>query len=221
MQPLTTLANLFRYKLGGESYHHNFFRVGMTLTLDPTSFILAGDATKAKNPSPGGNLVTSVPAVGVVTVGAVTLNRLYLGDDDGAFLQLWVDAEGAIAECRYFSRHDQEVPEDAEDWDVWLNDETGLIGWPQFQTLDRKLYDRRWSPGTARIEPRQLAETITTADGKVERSLRAMLYAGSTGLAAPAPQSEYILVSTVEEGARAWIDIHAGIDLNPAGLSIV
>jgi hypothetical protein len=219
MQSLTALANLVRYKLSGENYQHNLFRVGMTLTLDPTVFILAGDAIKARNPSPDGELVTSVLSVGVLTEGAVTLNRLYLGDGTN-FLQLWVEADGTIAECRYFSRHDQEIPEDSEDWDVWLNDENGLIGWPQFQTLDGKLYDRRWSPGDARIEPRMLSEIVSTAAGKSNRALRSMLYAGPTGLAAPAPQTEYILVSTVEEGPSAWVDIHAGIDLNPAGLSI-
>ncbi|HVJ51005.1 MAG TPA: DUF2491 family protein [Aliidongia sp.] len=219
MQSLTTLVNLVRYKLSGEKYQHNLFRVGMTLTLEPTPFLLAGDAIKTKSPMTGGDLVTSVTAVGLLNEGDVTLNRLYF-NDDSSFLQLWLEADGTIAECRYFSRHDQEIPEDQEDWDVWLNDENGLIGWPQFQSLDGKLYDRRWAPGSARIEPRMLQETITSTAGTGTRDLRAMLYAAPTGLAAPAPQTEYILLSAVEQGERAWVDIHAGIDINPAGLSI-
>jgi hypothetical protein len=47
-----------------------------------------------------------------------------------------------------------------------------------------------------------------------------MLYAAGTGQAAPAPATEYILVSAVEEGGRAWVEIRAGIDINPASLSL-
>jgi hypothetical protein len=219
MQSLSALVNLVRFKLSGDGYHHTLFRVGMTLTLDPTVFILAGDKIKAKNPSQGGELITSVTSIGTLKDGGVTLNRLYLGDGSN-FLQLWVQDGGTIGECRYFSQLDQEVPADEEDWDVWLNDDRGIIGWPQFQTLDGKLYDRRWSPGEARIEPREVEEALASVHGQSTRRLRAMLYAAPTGLAEPAPQDEYILVSTVEDGSSAWVDIHAGIDLNPAGLSL-
>ena len=37
---------------------------------------------------------------------------------------------------------------------------------------------------------------------------------------APAPQREYILVTAVDEGGQAWVDIHAGIDINPAALTL-
>ena len=47
-----------------------------------------------------------------------------------------------------------------------------------------------------------------------------MLYGAPTGAAAPAPQTEYILVSTVEAGGQAWVEIHAGIDINPAALQL-
>src|SRR5690242_16574419 len=101
MQSLAALANLVRYKLSGESYHHQLFRVGMTLTLDPTPFILAGTALKVKGPPPDAPATTSVSAVGTLDGGGVTLIRLYLGDGSG-FLQLWVDQAGNAAECRFF-----------------------------------------------------------------------------------------------------------------------
>ena len=47
-----------------------------------------------------------------------------------------------------------------------------------------------------------------------------MLYGAPTGLDAPAPGTEYILVSAVEEGSRAWVEVRAGIDVNPATLQI-
>jgi hypothetical protein len=219
MQSLAALANLVRYKLSGERYHHELFRVGMTLTLDPTPFILGGDALKTKCPREASERLTSVPAVGALRLGSVELARLYLGD--GAdFLQLSIDPAGSVAECRFFARLDQEVPADAAGWEIWLGDERGIIGWPQFQTLDGTLYDRQWSPGGSRIAPQAIDETVTTAGGTVRRTLRAMLYAAPTGLADPAPASEYVLVAAVEDGGQAWVDIHTGIDVNPAALSL-
>jgi hypothetical protein len=47
-----------------------------------------------------------------------------------------------------------------------------------------------------------------------------MLYAAPTGAAAPAPATEYILVAAVEAEGRAWVEIRAGIDINPATLSL-
>jgi hypothetical protein len=47
-----------------------------------------------------------------------------------------------------------------------------------------------------------------------------MLYAAPTGAAEPAPPTEYILVSAVEAEGQAWVEIAAGIDVNPATLSL-
>jgi hypothetical protein len=54
------------------------------------------------------------------------------------------------------------------------------------------------------------------ADGKLftkEIKLQAMLYGAATGIAPPGPQTEYILVSAYDDGAQAWVEIHAGIDI--------
>ncbi|MGE5268920.1 MAG: DUF2491 family protein [Thiohalocapsa sp.] len=101
-----------------------------------------------------------------------------------------------------------------------LDPAQGMIGWPQFQTKDGTMYDRVWAPGGARIEPHALTETIEDVQGKATRRLEAMLYAAPTGAAPPAPQREYILDSATEQGDRAWVDIDAGIDINPAALSL-
>jgi hypothetical protein len=47
-----------------------------------------------------------------------------------------------------------------------------------------------------------------------------MLYAASTGAASPAPGTEYILVSVVEEAGQAWVEIAAGIDVSPGLLDL-
>ncbi|NUB13213.1 hypothetical protein GAY28_11085 [Azospirillum brasilense] len=40
------------------------------------------------------------------------------------------------------------------------------------------------------------------------------------GAADPAPRTEYVLVAAVEDGGEAWVEVRAGIDVNPASLSL-
>ena len=47
-----------------------------------------------------------------------------------------------------------------------------------------------------------------------------MLYGARTGAAPPAPEVEYVLVCAVEQGDEAWIEVYAGIDINPASLTL-
>jgi hypothetical protein len=192
------------------------FRVGMTMPVDPSPFLLAS-GTKVVGPTSGG--MVSVEAVGLLRDGAIPLHRLYLPGGT-AFFQLHLGPDGSADECRYFSRIDTVTPATPQEWAFWLDPAQGLIGWPQFQTRDGKLYDRVWAPGGSRIAPRELDETVQDVSGTTQRKLMAMLYGAPTGVAAPAPQTEYVLVSTIEAGGQAWVEIHAGIDINPAALQL-
>jgi hypothetical protein len=95
-----------------------------------------------------------------------------------------------------------------------------MIGWPQFQTKDGKTYGRVWAPGDGRIRPYQQTETIQDLQGTSQRKLLSMLYGVRTGAGPPAPDTEYILVVAVDDNGKAWIEVHAGIDINPATLSL-
>lgn len=195
------------------------FRVGMTLTMDPTPFLLAADITKVRIPETAAEgLLVSVAAVGTVGDG-VTLHRLYLPEGMG-FVQLHLDADGRPDECRYFSPIDEVRPPNAEEWAFWLDDRDGMIGWPRFQTTDGRIYDRVWAPGDMRIPPERFVETIEDLAGRRTVTSEAMLYGAPTGAPSPAPPIEYILVALVEGDEQAVIRIHAGIDVNPAGLSL-
>lgn len=214
--PLDLAARMARGKFGGPAPKPSPYRVGMTLELDPTPFILAGDATKLR-PPPGG--LTSVTAIGHLSAGSVAYDRLYLPGDAGGFFQLHEGAAG-VDECRYFSPLDQFVPATADEWAFWLDPEQGLLGWPSFETKDGKPYARLWQPGGGRVEPTRFTEHLSAVGGTSTRQLSAMLYAASTGIAPPAPQTEYILVAAVEIPGQAWIEVHAGIDVNAASLSL-
>jgi len=112
------------------------------------------------------------------------------------------------------------TPADADEWGFWLDPAEGAIGWPQFQTKDGKKYERAWSPGGTRIPPRRFEEALTNVEKTEMRRLKAMLYAAPTGAQQPAPATEYVLVAAVEAAGQAWVEISAGIDVNPAALSL-
>jgi hypothetical protein len=193
----------------------------MSFPVDPTPFVLAAVNTKVT--AIQGEMV-SVEAVGVLMDQGIPLHRLYLPGRT-AFFQMHLSRDGTPDECRYFSRLDEVSPASQEEWGVWLDPAQGLIGWPQFQTKDGKTYDRVWAPGPTRVPPRDLAETIRDLGGTSNRVLHAMLYGAPTGAHPPAPQTEYVLVAAVEDqgeanAAQAWVEIHAGIDINPAALSL-
>jgi hypothetical protein len=217
---LHSAAAILKHMLSGEGYTPSLFRVGMTMTLDPTPFILAASATKVPVPEvSGSNLLVSVEAVGRLGTGEATLYRLYLPDAKG-FFQLHLDASGHPDECRFFAPIDEVNPASAAEWSFWIDDAEGMIGWPEFQTKDGKIYHRAWAPGSTRIAPRQLAEARAELAGTRTVSHEAMLYAAATGAADPAPATEYILVSLIEAGGQSYIAIDAGIDVNPAALSL-
>jgi hypothetical protein len=220
MTPLQQAGNLLRHKVSGEPYKPDRFRVGMTLALDPTPFILAGGALKLPQPdADSGSGQVSVSAIGEVTSGGARLTRLYL-PDGRSLVQLHLDTAGVPDECRLFGTIDEVSPADPAEWGVWLDQAEGLIGWPEFQTKDGKTYARMWSPGDRRIAPRAMTETIEDLSGSRTVQSQTMLYGAPTGLPGPAPPVEYIMVSAVQDGGRAWVDIRAGIDLSPVTLQL-
>jgi hypothetical protein len=201
---------------GGDFSAAPGFRVGMTVTCDPTPFLLAGDTLKVPPPAAGR---TSIEAVGRIREGRDELTRLYL-PGQRSFFQIYVDPSGTVQDCRYFAIIDEVVPADEAEWALWLAPQEGMIGWPEFQTRDGRTYARHWAPGSGPVEPRAMPEAIEELGGMRQRQAQAMLYAVPTGAAVPAPQVEYILVAAVEEAGRAWVEIRAGIDINPTSLAL-
>ncbi|MBN8905014.1 MAG: DUF2491 family protein [Rhodospirillales bacterium] len=218
--PLGVVGSLLRHKLSGEGYTPSKFRVGMTLALDPTPFILAAGSIKLPQPDSGsGSGQVSVSAVGRVVAGNTQLVRLYL-PDDRSLVQLHLDPAGDPDECRLFGTIDEITPADPSEWGAWLDPNEGMIGWPTFQTKDGKTYSRVWAPGDTRISPRVLTETVEGLSGTRTVQSQAMLYAAPTGGTDPAPTTEYIMVAALQVGGRAWVEIRAGIDLNPVTLQL-
>ena len=193
------------------------FRVGMTMPVDPSPFLLAAGLTKVQPPEGSGMI--SVEVVGLLRDGAVLLHRLYLPGGK-KFFQLHLGADGQPDECRYFSRLDEVTPADGQEWGAWLDPAEGMIGWPSFQTKDGKTYGRVWAPSDSRVPPRKMEETLQLVDHVEQRQQQMMLYGGATGGAPPAPETEYVLVSAIDASGQAWVEIDVGIDINPAALTL-
>jgi hypothetical protein len=215
--PLTGAAGTAGGAPGLAGSTESRFRVGMVMPVDPAPFLLAAGLTKIQPPDESGRV--SVEAVGLLRYGNVLLHRLYL-PGGRAFFQLHLGAEGRPDECRYFSQLDEVTPANPQEWGFWLDPNEGVIGWPSFQTKDGKLYGRAWAQGQSRVAPRQIEETRQYVDHTERRRLQAMLYGAPTGGAAAAPQTEYIMVSAIEAAGQAWVEIDAGIDINPAALQL-
>ncbi|WP_186343055.1 DUF2491 family protein [Allochromatium palmeri] len=204
------------------AYRPDWFRVGMTLPVDPSLFILAESLTKLQAPQAAtGSGLLSVEPLGEVKGAGQTWYRLYVSGGD-AFFQVHLDARGQPDECRYFSHLDTVEPADADEWGVWLDRDEGLIGWPEFQTQDGQRYARLWSPGQTRLEPYSLRETLEAAEGMGLEPCRqqTMLYARATGAQPPLPITEYLLVAANEQGEGAWVSLHVGIDIPVASLNL-
>lgn len=217
---LGSAAAILRNKMSGAVYRPDLFRVGMPVTLDPTPFILAEGLTKVAAPKAAtDNGMIGVDALGTLTDRGGTYHRLYL-EEEGAFFQLVLDAQGYPAECRYFRQFDEVQPADRDEWSFWLDKDEGMIGWPEFETKDGKSYKRVWSPGPNHVAPRELQEMREDLNGKTEIRHICMLYARATGGKAPAPETEYLLVTAVRGTGEAYVALHAGIDINPSALSL-
>ena len=218
---LQSLGAMLRHKLSGEGYTPEHFRVGMTLTCDPTPFILAAGATKVPAPDTGGgNLLTNVQGVGRAGQGSAQLLRLYLPGWRSMF-QLHLDRRRQSGRMPVFGLIDEVTPADASEWGAWLDPAEGMIGWPEFQTKDGKIYGRAWAPGPGRIPPGVLPETDRDRRGHARPApARRCCTPRRPAWRRPRPRREYILVAAVEAGQQAWVQIWAGIDINPATLSL-
>lgn len=213
-------SSMIRNKLSGARYRPDYLRLGMGVTLDPSPFILLGPSTTVPTPEGGGGTV-SVTALSIVSPAEGSSpepDLFWLTVGDGRFVEVSLSPQGRPQESRYFGKIDEVYPANADEWEFWLGKTDGMIGWPEFQTKDGQTYRRQWLPGGTRIPPRRLIEARERADGTNERKLHAMLYARATGLAKPAPQTEYLLVLAAETPDEAWVELYVGIDLPPSSL---
>lgn len=218
IERLTTLGRLFKGVAGPGEKSDPLASVqpGVQVQLDITPFVLAGSAIATPMP-PATTVVTAITRVHTFSA---EWRRIYLGEH---FIQLDLGEGGMIRECRYFSKFDEITPATPTDWNFWLADEDGYIGFNLFQIPDGREYPRFWMPGEGRVRPLELSEQVERGSLGYGggRNHQAMLYARKTGVEDPCPAVEYLMLAAVRAGDQAWVQIHTGIDLNPQVLNFL
>jgi hypothetical protein len=198
--------------------------VGATVDLDATPFLLGGAALKIKLPGER----HTVEAFGRVNFGGSTLYRFYLKSmpgDEESMLQLAVNKAGGIDECRLFRSFDQVYPHQVEEWDFWLNEKEGYIGWPAFETKDDQTqYPRVWAADNPDHVPGfKFSETIIMDRyGQQVETVNhtAMLY--GRWINETHKIVEYMLVGAEMHGSdQALINVLVGIDMMPQVLKVI
>lgn len=191
-------------------------RPGMPVTIDPTPFILLGDAAPSVARGLDGRQV--VTRVDEVRIGGEPHVRLWLGHD--AFLQVHGTAASG-RDSRLFTLVDRVTPGDAEEWGFWL-DADGAIGAREFKARDERTFARVWSPDAGEnVPPVAVSGRGDDGSGVATRvSGKAMLYARPTGAEEPAPKWEYALVETDEGGTGSSVGIWGGVDVAQASLEM-
>jgi hypothetical protein len=185
------------------------------LRFDPTDFILAGKELKLEFPT--GDIAVS--AIGEFRCFGVPFYRFYVKDlkDDEWILQVAGSREDL--EVILYQTLDEVYP---DDWDFWLNDQTGLIGFKDFQTPDGIDYFRVLrNPGPDYVAPVEFQESITGGGESLVIDNAMMLYSREVPIAGDQLLNEYLLVSREEDEEGVMVRIMAGVPISPVSLTIL
>jgi len=185
------------------------------LRFDPTDFILA--AQDLKIDLPAGDI--SVMAIGEFNSLGTSFHRFYLQDlkDEEWVLQAAENRQDL--ELILFQTIDEVYP---DDWDFWLNDRTGLIGYKDFHTPDQVEYFRVYrNPGPNWSNPIEFRESVRGGGQNLTISHAMMLYRRDIQTKAAEKLTEYLLVCKEEDEEGILVRIMAGVPVGPMSLTVL
>ncbi|WP_420266427.1 DUF2491 family protein [Candidatus Magnetominusculus dajiuhuensis] len=199
-------------------------KINSIVKIDETKFIINEGNLKVQSP---GASTHTVVAAGKYTIGPMSNYKVYLQStmdkEDESIIQVVVENTEIIS-LAYFKVIDEIFPATEDDWGVWLNYDTGLIGYKDFIIDGELVYQRTiGSPQQEYIEPMEFTETVALdAYGMTGMKVDclSMRYARDVGI------NEYVVVTMEkvkdEFGAvkEAGITIMAGIELAEPELEI-
>jgi hypothetical protein len=202
-------------------------RFGSTIEISPLAFILAEEELHIKQPK--GNL--AVISYGTFDVMSAKVHRFYL-DDAGVgiyCLQIATNAKSEIEDCKLFLLFDEIT---VSDWDYWLNEKTGYIGYSEFDLSGITFY-RVWQDEASevvlesneefkitRIPPVSFTEKILTdpfGETFTYTEYDAMLY----GRAATDDVDEYLFLAAVKDDSGASVQLMTGLMIEPAAVKVL
>ncbi|MEN6440716.1 MAG: DUF2491 family protein [Syntrophobacter sp.] len=190
-------------------------RLNAVLRFEPTDFILAGDNLKLEVPDSD----LTVMAVGEFRCMGVNFCRFYAKDLDDREWVLQVGGEGDDREIILYQTLDEIFP---DDWDLWLNDSTGLIGYKDFNTPDQVEYARVfYNPGPDYANPIEFRETIGSGGSTFYIDQAMMLYGRNISIPGGREMPEYLLVTREEDEEGALVRIMTGVPLNAMSFTVL
>jgi hypothetical protein len=190
-------------------------RLNAVLRFDPTDFILAGDSLKVELPS--GDL--AIVAVGEFRCLGITFYRFYLKDLKDNDWVLQVADDNGTQELVLLQTLDEIYP---DDWGFWLNDQTGLIGYKDFQTPDQLTYFRTLgSNGPDHVDPVTFQEVVRSGEDTFSIDHAMMLYQRDFQVAGTMDLTEYLLVSRELDEEGTLVHIMSGVPVNPMSLTVL
>ncbi|MBF0465745.1 MAG: DUF2491 family protein [Nitrospirae bacterium] len=140
-------------------------RINGMVRFDESKFVINSDVLKAQ--SPGGGIHT-VAAGEKFMIGSLKIYRFYLEENETkqqSVLQIPVsndEMEGMVL----FRIIEEIYPQDEEEWDFWLNEETGCIGNKDFRIREEDgsdtLYYRIWGDDERYVKPIFFRSVIST-----------------------------------------------------------
>jgi hypothetical protein len=208
-------------------------RIGGMLTISSPDFILGDGKLKIKGPAED----LYVISYGQFRLGNYLAHRFYLSAGEQLYMLQIIEEVSVrpgepvvIDECKLYALHDEVYPGDKkEEWDFWLNDTTGYIGYSEFNLKDGTIYYRAWENqaeqcdapgGFTHIPPVEIRESIYMdpyGDDVQTVGHMAMLYGRSVmeGL------DEYLFVGVAEQNDGASVQFSIGIPLNTTDITVL
>jgi hypothetical protein len=199
------------------------FALGRGVTIDPTPFILAGNDILVDQPKGEGKVV----AIGQIDIdlgGEFKIYRFYLQylDSKDSIIQLVQDKTSkVIVEIMYLQTMDEVTPGDIDDWDVWLNKETGLLGYKDFTTQNGVEYTRSLPEhGGDKVNPIEMEEFLSIDPYGPNDMIvnHEVVYYGRT---VNSETSEFCIVSKEDDNGGDYIRILSGIPLEQSFISVL
>jgi hypothetical protein len=160
-----------------------------------------------------------ISAIGEFHCLGLTFYRFYVKDLENNEWILQVADDKEDTEVVLYQTLDEVYP---DDWDFWLNEENGLIGYKDFHTPDQVDYFRVLrNPGPDYVNPIEFRESIRGSDDSFFIDYAMMLYIREITLTGDEVLNEYLLVSREEDEEGAMVRIMAGVPVGPMSLTIL
>lgn len=203
-------------------------RLNSNISLDQTHFIVYENEFNMK--APGKSCI--VDAYGKADIFGSVVHRFYLTDteneDNQSMLQVVTsnqagESEPKIEECRLFKTLDEIFPQNEDEWEFWLDDVDGYIGWHIFEDKNQTQYQRVWGDDDRdRIPPVSFSETVyfdPQGDDTTIIDSTTMLY--GRWINEEDSVAELLLLSTEEsKDDEALVHIYTGVDLIPGSFTV-